>query len=79
MSAVGKNNNVADMKPKQSIRICTMYSNHRKKLQTSAPVGGGSSGAINDSRMFTIKTSYSIFRAGSSNDFEIAAFLKGSD
>ena len=26
-----------------------------------------------------LKTSYSIFRAGSSNDFEIAAFLKGSD
>ena len=26
-----------------------------------------------------IKTSYSILRAGSSNNFEIAAFLKGSD
>ena len=26
-----------------------------------------------------LKTSYSIFRAGSSNEFEIAAFLKWSD
>ena len=33
----------------------------------------------NSIAQFLIKTSYSIFSAGSSKDFEIAAFLKRSD
>ena len=36
-------------------------------------------GCKSDKFTSKIKTSYSIFRAGSSNNFEIAAFLKGSD